>query len=407
MFSRTFLDRAMLSISLATLALTYLAGKTFGFWIAAVILVAWLGLRTRQMVRQRYQASDTPQEPTPATTAPATAKKSPLHAAPVAEDTGDLIEGLLAESRYALLLRPQIVGNLTADQITRGLTLLDEEMAMIAAGDVAVQYWRAQGQPRDKSGDLAATFGFFLDRYPVTNAQFQRFVDSGAYEQSSLWDPEIWPSVEQFVDQSGESGPRFWQDGKHPAGLQKHPVVGVNWYEARAFANWVGKRLPTDAEWVKAAAWPVQSSGRRPIQRRYPWGESMERKCAHLWTHETTGTAEVDKTPGGATPDAVHQLIGNVWEWMHGNFGGADLAAGIIDFSSPMKSIRGGAFDTYFDAQAATQFQSGECVLGRKHNIGFRCAVSVADLALSDESADDQAEPTEEDLSTLPEEAAR
>ena len=73
-----------------------------------------------------------------------------------------------------------------------------------------------------------------------------------------------------------------------------HPVVGVSWYEAAAYARWAGKRLPTDAEWVKAGSWPA-SSRRRPrrSQRRYPWGDAMDRSRANLWGSGPKGTVPV------------------------------------------------------------------------------------------------------------------
>ena len=87
--------------------------------------------------------------------------------------------------------------------------------------------------------------GYYLDRYPVTNAQYHQFVRHGGYEQMAIWDPEIWPAVLDFVDTTGHAGPRFWRDGRYPRGEDHHPVVGVSWYEAAAYARWVGKRLPT------------------------------------------------------------------------------------------------------------------------------------------------------------------
>jgi len=79
------------------------------------------------------------------------------------------------------------------------------------------------------------------------------------------------------------SGPRFWENGTFPRGKENHPVVGVSWFEAGAYARWVGKRLPTDPEWVKAASWPVFAEGDQPVQRRFPWGDAMDRNRINIW----------------------------------------------------------------------------------------------------------------------------
>ena len=118
--------------------------------------------------------------------------------------------------------------------------------------------WRDDqvAEDRNTSHDqLVRVEGVYLDRYPVTNHQYQKFVDDGGYEQMSIWDRNIWPAVLDFVDRTGHSGPRFWSDGRYPDGLKDHPVVGVSWYEAVAYSRWVGKRLPSDPEWVKAGSW--------------------------------------------------------------------------------------------------------------------------------------------------------
>jgi len=86
----------------------------------------------------------------------------------------------------------------------------------------------------------------------------------------------------------------------------------------------------------------------------------------------------------GVSVGGIHQLIGNVWEWTASTFRAADLAHGPVVLDAPMKSIRGGAFDTYFDNQATCQFQSGESPISRKHNIGFRCALALCDVISTD-----------------------
>ena len=94
------------------------------------------------------------------------------------------------------------------------------------------------------------------------------------------------------------------------------------------------------------------------------------------------GTISVYELPDGVSVGGIYHLIGNVWEWTSSNFGVWDASRCKLDTSTPMKSIRGGAFDTYFDTQATCQFQSGEHPIHRKHNIGFRCALAMCDVDL-------------------------
>ena len=150
----------------------------------------------------------------------------------------------------------------------------------------------------------------------------------------------------------------IWSDGQYPTDDQRLPVVGVSWYEAWAYARWVGKQLPTDAEWTKAAAWPVESAPGRIAQRRYPWGESFDVRRAHLYGSGITAPVPVDEFPGGTSVGGIHQLIGNVWEWTSTPL--AEVADPTLHVSESVMSIRGGAFDTYFENQATCHFQSGE-----------------------------------------------
>jgi iron(II)-dependent oxidoreductase len=199
----------------------------------------------------------------------------------------------------------------------------------------------------------------------------------------SLWDPSILAAVLDFVDQTGAPGPRCWRDGRYPRGEDDYPVVGISWYEAAAFARWVGKRLPTDAEWVKAASWPVPVAAGVWQQRKYPWGNAMERTRANLWGSGPGRTVPIDQYTEGASVGGVHQLVGNVWEWTTGDFGYDDLDRPLLAepiSSAVMKTLRGGAFDTYFESQSTCQFTSGDHPLARKHNIGFRCALSTCDV---------------------------
>jgi iron(II)-dependent oxidoreductase len=109
----------------------------------------------------------------------------------------------------------------------------------------------------------------------------------------------------------------------------------------------------------------------------------MDRAKTNLWSSGRGGTVPVEECPEGVSVGGVYQLIGNVWEWTRGNFTPRDITGEELVMEASMKSIRGGAFDTYFENQATCQFQSGESAISRKANIGFRCAVSVCDLALA------------------------
>ncbi len=296
----------------------------------------------------------------------------------------DLVDQLLAQHRYALLLRQQLVGNLSPEQLSSTQAALAEGMCLVPKGKVSLRLGidsllnlNDRGAPH--AVELVVD-SFYLDRYPVTNAQYYQFLAGGGYEQMAIWHKEIWPAVLDFVDQTGHPGPRSWHKGRYLRGEENLPVVGVSWYEAAAYARWVGKRLPTDAEWVKAASWPVAVPGQPTVQRRYPWGDTMDRTRANLWGSGPGRIVAVDQFAGGVSIGGVQQLIGNVWEWTSEpyTFGGDDA-----DSDQPvgdLKSIRGGAYDTYLDQQATCLYQSGESALARKHNLGIRCAISLCDV---------------------------
>jgi iron(II)-dependent oxidoreductase len=320
------------------------------------------------------------------------AMKIPKRAAPPcpaqgSDDADALVESLLAQSRYAMLLRPQLAGKIDHRQFERALRALEDEMALVPDGAVVLH--QAFHGLEDASGDedsggaagrVVHVERYFCDRHPITNEQFFEFVTAGAYADPSLWDPMILPALLTFVDQSGEPGPRYWREGRYDLEKRLHPVVGVSWYEASAYARWVGKRLPTDAEWVKSGSWPINLSGQGIVQRRFPWGDVMDRSRVNLWGSRANDTAAVDDFPEGASVGGICQLIGNVWEWTANDFPPPDNVGPPLVVETPMKSLRGGAFDTYFDSQASCAFQSGDAAIARKANIGFRCALSVRDL---------------------------
>ncbi len=150
---------------------------------------------------------------------------------------------------------------------------------------------------------------FMIAKYPVTNLEYAQFLGKAGYQSQMFWekDLELFPQglePTHFVDQTGKPGPLTWIDGAPPPGKENHPVAGVSWFEARAFARFKGLRLPQEAEWEYA--------GRGSSGEHFPWGDSFQEESAVVLSEET---GAVDAHPQGASKFGVHHLVGNVAEW--------------------------------------------------------------------------------------------
>lgn len=164
--------------------------------------------------------------------------------------------------------------------------------------------------------------GFAIDTTPVSNAAYQRFIEDGGYQEPRWWSPAGW--THRMA--AGLTAPLFWSrtDGQwlrrrfgqlEPVPADE-PVLHVTWYEADAYARWAGRRLPTEAEWEKAARHdPV--SGR---SRRFPWGDQAPGPQHANLGQRHLQPAPVGSYPEGASPYGVRQLIGDVWEWTASDF---------------------------------------------------------------------------------------
>jgi gamma-glutamyl hercynylcysteine S-oxide synthase len=300
--------------------------------------------------------------------------------APAVQLDSDPLKRLFQQGRYNIMLRQHerwASHSQGAAILEKAQSLLEERMALVPEGSVTLCH-SLMNQPGAPEEDKEVK-PFLLDVHCVTNARFQHFVDAGGYDELEYWPEEIWPHLIELKDLTGQPGPRFWRHGRHNALLSDHPVVGISWYEAQAFALWIGQRLPTEAEWQMAASWHIKST--TDVLRRFPWGDAMDIARCNIWSSRVRRTAPVDQYPNGAAPNHVLQLVGNVWEWMDNEYAISDENGRPIVGEMPMHAVRGGAFDTYFESQATSDFRTGQIALGRSYNTGFRCAMDLSDAA--------------------------
>jgi serine/threonine protein kinase/predicted esterase len=163
---------------------------------------------------------------------------------------------------------------------------------------------------------------YFIDRCAVSNEQFQAFIQAGGYADRAFWnDPLVidgrelpWEeAVAQFTDRTGLPGPRTWVNQDVPRGKETHPVTDITWYEAAAYAAFVGKRLPTVFEWEKAARDGAYTHFQGAVM---PWGwVSAAETSHHRANFSSSGTEPVDRYPFGISPYGAYNMAGNVKEW--------------------------------------------------------------------------------------------
>jgi len=238
------------------------------------------------------------------------------------------------------------------------------------------------------------TSDFSMSKFPVTNAQFGRFVSDGGYSARDYWTANGW------AWKGRKTQPANWTDGKFNGADQ--PVVGVSWYEAVAFCNWLsaragltpaydksgrvdpaasGYRLPTEVEWEFAAVKGAPGAN----QRVYPWGDNWDPALA-VCSVKPAGAARTanvgSKSPQGDTPQGLADMAGNVWEWCSDNYEGNE---GIVRSASSDRYyfqddsmartfvLRGGAWVIDFPNGLKPSFRKFSSPPGIRYNVyGFR-----------------------------------
>jgi iron(II)-dependent oxidoreductase len=193
---------------------------------------------------------------------------------------------------------------------------------------------------------------FYIDIYEVTNAQYKKFMDATGYQ-----------------------APNYWNDSNYNA--PKQPVVGIDWNDAKAYADWAGKRLPTEAEWEKSARGGL-------VGKRYPWGNDITHDNAN---YQGTGGKDVwnGASPVGSfAPNGygLYDMAGNVWEWCADWYGSNYYA------SSPKSNptgpgsgsycvLRGGSWLLY-DGNLRVSIRYNGVPTPTLDNVGFRCVSGIS-----------------------------
>ena len=213
---------------------------------------------------------------------------------------------------------------------------LDQAVVRVPAG--VLHMGRDDGALDERPMHDVPVGEFTMDRFEVTNVQYQRFVDEKSYP-----------------------APPEWPGGRFPRGQALRPVTHVTWQDAQEYATWAGRRLPTEAEWEWAA--------RGAAGRLFPWGDDLDPSRANSGHPDRGSTRAVGSFPSGATPEGVMDLAGNVREWTNDRY---DLyrAPFIPPSAGSRISVRGSSWRTYSEDAISRSWAEADT---RADDLGFRC----------------------------------
>ncbi|MBI2358885.1 MAG: formylglycine-generating enzyme family protein [Deltaproteobacteria bacterium] len=239
------------------------------------------------------------------------------------------------------------------------------------------------GEPAEQPVHRVALSAFSIDRFETTNAEFAEFVSATGYVTDSERSGAGWDWDGKWREIKGANWPHPHGPASSIQGLERHPVVQVSWNDAQAYCRWRGKRLPTEAEWERAA--------RGDGDRTYPWGNESPRggtryrasygsdKCCRPDAGDGyLFTAPVGSFPLGRSPFGVEDLAGNVWEWVEDWFDPefyrqSPSANQVNNTMGERKVIRGGGWGNNPFGLRSTLRHANPPETGLSM-VGFRCA---------------------------------
>ncbi|HYP00568.1 MAG TPA: SUMF1/EgtB/PvdO family nonheme iron enzyme [Pyrinomonadaceae bacterium] len=201
------------------------------------------------------------------------------------------------------------------------------EMVAVPAGEFQMgATWDVFAYDNELPAHTLSLPAFKIDRLLTTNEEYAHFIAERGYERREWWSEEGW----QWRERENWKHPLYWSESpdggrwsertmfEEGALRPQHPVAGVSWYEAEAYARFMGKRLPTEAEWEKAASWDTR--GER--KRIYAWGDGAASPAHGNFDLRLWDTTPVGSFPAGASAYGCLDMTGNVWEWTSDPFAG-------------------------------------------------------------------------------------
>lgn len=241
----------------------------------------------------------------------------------------------LKAARAEFLIAAKLGANTSAYMDKINALAAPRDMAYVRAGEVIL------GAPETARARKVTLPAFYIDQHPVTNLEYQEFVKANNYP-----------------------APPHWPNGQIPPGQELHPVTNVSWDDARSYALWAGKRLPTENEWERAA--------RGGDGRLWPWGNDFDPKCCNCKESNIGTTTPIGQFLEGSSPFGCVDMAGNVWEWTADMPQATEMGAEARDF----RVVRGGSFAESRDnvrCYSRRWFRRDT----RRPDIGFRCVRDV------------------------------
>jgi len=232
------------------------------------------------------------------------------------------------------------------DQKRSPSSQIEQKMVLIPEGEFLMgdDHFKKSAGPRH----IVRLSSYEIDQYDVTNAQYQKYVEA-----------------------THRPSPPDWIGQSYPPGKENHPVVFVSWFEADAYCRWAGKRLPTEAEWEKAA--------RGTDARVYPWGDKLEIKRANVPNLALGDTTPVNAFEEGRSPFGLYDMAGNVFQWTSDWF--LPYPGNTVphpNYGQKLRVLRGGSFYDCSYYRCGISFQTFNRIAlapsTRAISAGFRCA---------------------------------